>query len=154
MKKTLSIWSTTILITSGATATAVVNSVDHNKSITSINTLININNKENWKVNAEGSRTTIEKVSGFWRLDFNHELTQDIISGAAKASDILEAVSNAIDKIPDLSDKIGSAVDITDTILKLGKPVLKNANKGNGILIRFGIWVVPTKVTSSTYDWN
>ncbi len=154
MKKTLSIWGAAILVTSGATAAAVVNSVDHSTSTTSINALINVNNKENWKVKAEGPKTTLEKVGGVWRLDLNHELTQDIISGAAKTSDILEVVSDAIDKIPSLKDKIGSAVDITDAILKLGKPVLNNADKGNGILIRFGAWVVPTKITDSTYDWN
>ncbi|MCL6428799.1 hypothetical protein LT335_00347 [Spiroplasma sp. JKS002669] len=154
MKKTLSIWGAAILITSGATAAAIANSVNHNISTTSINALININNKENWKVNAEGPRTTLEKVGGVWRLDLNHELTQDIISGAAKTSDVLEVVSDAIEKIPSLNDKIGSAVNITDAILKLGKPVLKNADKGNGILIRFGAWVAPTKVTESTYDWN
>lgn len=154
MKKTLSIWGAAILITSGATAATAVNLGNHNTSATSINTLINTNIKENWKVKAEGPKTTLEKVGGVWRLNFNHELAQDIISGAAKTNDILEAVSDAVAKVPGLGDKIESVADITDAVLKLGKTVIKNADKGNGILIRFGAWVVPTKVTESTYNWN
>lgn len=154
MKRTLSILTAAALITSGATAAVVVNSeTQHSTSLTA-NTLFNINNKENWKTNAEGPRTKLEKIGGVWRLDFNHEFTQDIISGAADANDILDVVSLAVKKIPELSDKIGSTAEITNAILKVGKVVFKNADKGNGIQIRFGAWVAPTKIAASTFDWN
>ncbi|MBE4703818.1 hypothetical protein [Spiroplasma platyhelix] len=158
MKRILTMIGAAALITSGVSTTVVINSQVQNNIVETNHIGVlketNIYVSENWKVNAEGPKTLAEKIGGVWRLEFNHELTQDIISGSASVNDILDIVSDVIEKIPSLKEKIGSISDIINVILKLEVHILDKADEGNGILIRFGGWIMPTKLTASTHSWN
>lgn len=109
------------------------------------NLSLSIYSINDWRIHVEKSKW-YEWILGIWRLDFNHDLIQDICYSAVTLGSLIQIVGD--------TGIYANVATVVDIVLNIGALILKKIDQGNGVVIRFFGWIIPTKFAGATYKWS